>query len=67
MATMKSSKAEKVTTVKTAEKVATVKSVVESVAVEKATAKTAKTIFAKQAERNALLRGISPRGSVGAA
>ena len=64
---MKSAKAEKVTAVKTAEVVATVKSSVESVAVEKVTAKTAKTIVAKQAERNALSKGIRPRGSVGAA
>ena len=60
---MKSAKAEKVTTVKTAEKVATVK----SAAVEKATAKTAKTIVAMQAERNALSKGIRPRGTLCAA
>ena len=67
MATMKSAKAENVTAVKTAKKVGGYCQVCcESVAVEKTTVKTAKTIVAKQAERNALSKGIRPRGSVDA-
>ena len=67
MATMKSAKAEKATAVNAAEKMATIKSVVGTVAHEKATAKTSKTIVSKCAERNALSKGIRPRVSVGVA
>ena len=59
MATLKSATADKAMAAKAT--VAAVKSVVESVAVEKA------TVIAKQAERDVLLKGTRPRGSVGAA